>query len=117
MRLLSLAAIALILAATAPALAKNGKPFQNGGFCPPGLAKKNPPCVPPGLAKKYAIGDTLERDDWEEFQEFWNWQALNLPEPGPGQIYYHVDDRLLLLNRKTGELINIIEAVGRFLND
>lgn len=28
--------------------------------CPPGLAKKNPPCVPPGQAKKYyRTGDYL----------------------------------------------------------
>jgi hypothetical protein len=26
------------------------------GGCPPGLAKKNPPCVPPGQAKRLAIG-------------------------------------------------------------
>ncbi len=51
--------------------------------CPPGLSKKNPPCVPPGLAKKgvtseewqtnrdrddgdyeYDIGDRLDRDDY-----------------------------------------------------
>jgi hypothetical protein len=30
--------------------------YGNGG-CPPGLAKKNPPCVPPGQAKKlYNVG-------------------------------------------------------------
>lgn len=27
-----------------------------GGGCPPGLARKNPPCVPPGQAKKLAPG-------------------------------------------------------------
>lgn len=57
--------------------------------CPPGLAKKNPPCVPPGLAKKgvtaeawranrdsddddddlYDIGDRLDRDDYLTLQE------------------------------------------------
>ncbi|MEK6215725.1 MAG: hypothetical protein N2B03_00760 [Boseongicola sp.] len=57
--------------------------------CPPGLAKKNTPCVPPGLAKKgvtagdwqakrdrddddddyYGIGDRLDRDDYLILQE------------------------------------------------
>lgn len=64
--------IASALVALAPlggeALAK-GKPEHAGGknkgqvsaagarHCPPGLAKKNPPCVPPGLAKKNGGGD------------------------------------------------------------
>lgn len=34
----------------------------HGTHCPPGLAKKNPPCVPPGLAKKSA-GAVVEGDD------------------------------------------------------
>ena len=33
--------------------------------CPPGLAKKNPPCVPPGLAKNnYRVGDRYYLDDY-----------------------------------------------------
>ena len=40
---------ALVLGA-APALSQ-------GKGCPPGLAKKNPPCVPPGLAKKGATAE------------------------------------------------------------
>lgn len=35
-------------------------PFAPGvNGCPPGLAKKNPPCVPPGQAMKYGIGQRL----------------------------------------------------------
>lgn len=30
--------------------------------CPPGLAKKNPPCVPPGLAKKSAPAGPIDID-------------------------------------------------------
>ena len=29
--------------------------------CPPGLAKKNPPCIPPGQAKKFGVGEYLPK--------------------------------------------------------
>jgi len=62
---------------TAPALAHPGNVHGNGhgggygygvegpvgygvGGCPPGLAKKNPPCVPPGIARQqFAIGQRI----------------------------------------------------------
>lgn len=67
----------LALATTAPAYAKPGHAKhgkgQQGlshqqlghhgygtGGCPPGLAKKNPPCIPPGQAKKlFNVGQRL----------------------------------------------------------
>ena len=71
---LILAGIAM-LASAGPAAAQPGKAKHNKGHhgqvigqhgfapgingCPPGLAKKNPPCVPPGQAKKYALGQRL----------------------------------------------------------
>lgn len=46
--------------ALAPAYGVNGPVGYGVGGCPPGLAKKNPPCVPPGQAKKlYGIGQRL----------------------------------------------------------
>ena len=44
--LLILLSLSISAAGTSVAMAKSTK------HCPPGLAKKNPPCVPPGLAKK-----------------------------------------------------------------
>ena len=32
---------------------------QQAAGCPPGLAKKNPPCIPPGQAKKYNPGQHI----------------------------------------------------------
>jgi hypothetical protein len=82
MKHLLLIAGAVALGFAAPAAAKpgmgHGNPHANGGFghgqgvgyenaygvngpvgygvggCPPGLAKKNPPCVPPGIAGRTA---------------------------------------------------------------
>lgn len=63
-QILILLCAAVALSAT-PVLAKN-----NG--CPPGLAKKNPPCVPPGLAKKGVTSDDWKgdrRDDDERYHD------------------------------------------------
>ena len=38
----------------------NGPVGYGQGGCPPGLAKKNPPCVPPGIAKQqFGVGQQL----------------------------------------------------------
>lgn len=64
---------AAAFAFAAPAMAKPGNGHGNphafwiagpvgygAGGCPPGLAKKNPPCMPPGQAKKlYGVGQRL----------------------------------------------------------
>jgi hypothetical protein len=44
-----------------PVFANQGAPVGYGvGGCPPGLAKKNPPCVPPGQAKKlFGVGQRV----------------------------------------------------------
>ena len=67
MKKLILIAGAAALGFTGPALAKPGHGHGHGpamaapGYgCPPGLAKKNPPCMPPGQAKKlFGIGQRV----------------------------------------------------------
>ena len=55
-------AFALVMAASPDAgFAKS----KGGKHCPPGLAKKNPPCVPPGLAKKSRT-DSYDQNDRED---------------------------------------------------
>jgi hypothetical protein len=39
--------------------------------CPPGLAKKNPPCVPPGLAKKGVTFEEWASYDRDQYDELW----------------------------------------------
>lgn len=71
--------------------------------CPPGLAKKDPPCVPPGLAKKGVTFDewaSYDRDRydeiWVERREAWNDRDV-VPEP----------DLLLLQSDDIAELFNL----------
>ncbi len=116
MRQVALTAFAICLAAAAPALAKSHKNATDG-FCPPGLAKKNPPCIPPGQAKKYGIGQTIPENEWSEYEEYLLWEKLGLPRPGEGESYYMIGDQLLLLDRKTGQLINVIDALDELLNN
>lgn len=39
--------------------------------CPPGLAKKNPPCVPPGLARNGVTYDEWTSYDQDEYNAIW----------------------------------------------
>jgi hypothetical protein len=72
MKQLILIAGAAALGFAGPALAKPGHGNGHGnshaygavgygaGGCPPGLAKKNPPCIPPGQAKKlFGVGQRV----------------------------------------------------------
>jgi hypothetical protein len=58
-----LAAFAALAFAVAPAPAAAG---GGPGHCPPGLAKKNPPCIPPGQVGRRG-GDRYDgHDDWDD---------------------------------------------------
>lgn len=127
---LILIAGAAALGFTGPALAKPGKghgqgnPHAHGvagpvGYgvngCPPGLAKKNPPCMPPGQAKKlFGVGQRVPYG----YQGLLGYNALpyNLRshygqqlDPRARYIYdnnyiYRVDPRTMLV----GEVLNAL---------
>jgi hypothetical protein len=67
---LLIAALAIAPLVATPAFAGNNKAKGYSAVvgCPPGLAKKNPPCIPPGQAKKYGYtaryepGERILRD-------------------------------------------------------
>lgn len=102
----ALAALALLTAS--PALAKPP------GHCPPGLAKKNPPCVPPGQAKKgVGVGDRLHYGDYLDRHER---RRYDLPRLRRGESYYRVGDRILRVDRETREVLELIEVLAEILN-
>ncbi|MCL7464755.1 hypothetical protein [Phaeovulum sp. NW3] len=80
--------------------------------CPPGLAKKNPPCVPPGQAKKWSgfrKGDRI-RDGYVLVRDPWRYGLDR------GATYYRVGDDFYRVNRKTGEVLELMGALSRVLN-
>ena len=127
-RTLAVMAIAATSVAAMPALADpghgKGKAHRNyhGGFaghCPPGLAKKNPPCVPPGQARKSydhhygsRIGDILRIGDYVVIRDP---RRLYL-EPRDDWRYYRDGDRAYRVDRDTRRILSVINLIEAFTN-
>lgn len=81
------------------------------GHCPPGLAKKDPPCVPPGqVGKSYRIGDQNSGDGYRNGSDS---VRYGLPQLSQGESYYRVGDRFLRVDddiRLVLELIDVLAA-------
>lgn len=81
--------------------------------CPPGLAKKNPPCVPPGQARKayeqdYRVGERLPD----------GFIILRTPSRyglDPRRTYYERDGYVVHVDRETGQILNLIGAISDLL--
>ncbi|WP_246156493.1 excinuclease ABC subunit A [Aquicoccus porphyridii] len=78
--------------------------------CPPGLAKKNPPCVPPGLAKqRYRVGERIDGP----------YSILRYPDRyglDPHGTYYRIGDHLYRVDRETRKVLDFIGAAAALLN-
>jgi hypothetical protein len=77
--------------------------------CPPGLAKKNVPCVPPGQAKTYRIGDILPRD-FVRIQNPGNWTRR-----GNGS-FVRLGDYVYEIDNDTRKVLNLVGAAADLLN-
>jgi hypothetical protein len=97
---LSFALAALV--AGAPALAQGNGPRS----CPPGLAKKSPPCVPPGQAKRggYEVGDRYD-GDWRPISR----GEYGLPPLRDGEAYVRVGDDILRLDREERIILDVVQ--------
>ncbi|MGX9351006.1 excinuclease ABC subunit A [Shimia sp. W99] len=119
---LPLTLAALALAAT-PVFAGNGngKPPKNAGAtyvanCPPGLAKKNPPCIPPGQAKKvipgyhpaYKNGDKILKD----YKIIRDYDRYGLND---SYLYYMVGREIFRMSPETGRVIAFIGLADALL--
>jgi hypothetical protein len=84
--------------------------------CPPGLAKKNPPCVPPGQARKSddryypRVGDVLRVGDYVVIRDP---RRLDL-EPGDGWRYYREGDRAYRVDSETRKILSVIQLMDAF---
>jgi hypothetical protein len=92
----------------------SGVDFAN---CPPGLAKKNPPCIPPGQARQgmiigegpYAIGTRLPEGfrviiDPRHYAE------------GGSSLYARLGDSLYRVDRRTGLVLDLIGNLASLLD-
>ncbi|MCE0507349.1 excinuclease ABC subunit A [Roseivivax sp. GX 12232] len=112
--LVLIAAAAAFLGAAAEAgNHKAGKGGSGGAYkatdCPPGLAKKNPPCVPPGQAHKYGPGNVIYRD----------YRIIGDPERyglDRNQTYYRVGNYVYRVDKDTSVVLDLIGAVARVLD-
>lgn len=115
-RSLMTAATVAALALGAPAIA-GGKPQHAGkpgnpstGHCPPGLAKKNPPCVPPGLARK-GVGDRLG-PGYPRYTD----NRHRLPRLKEGEAWYHDGTFVYRVDNETRRVIELIRLIDLVAN-
>lgn len=121
LRLVLSATVALATAMAVPAEAK-------GKACPPGLAKKDVPCVPPGLAKKskgHDDHDAHRRHDWHHGDRIHGdyvliprseWERLRLRDYRDDSTYLQVDNQILRVVRDTLVVIEAVRILDRVLN-
>ncbi|MEO8241190.1 MAG: hypothetical protein ABI832_02700 [bacterium] len=128
LRLTALTFAAVLLATAADAGPKGNKGNSGHGnkhftggayFCPPGLAKKNPPCIPPGQSRNYApvvvepeavlptfqTGELLP-DDYIVLAD------PRIYRPDLDAIYVRYDGILYLIDRLTAEVLDRIGPVA-----
>lgn len=80
-----------------------------GLACPPGLARKDPPCIPPGQARQgrepvYLSGDYILLENPARF-------GLD-----PAHSYGSADGMIYRIDRETREVLALIGAISDVLN-
>jgi hypothetical protein len=86
--------------------------------CPPGLAKKNPPCVPPGQARNQGVrygnqvGDVLRVGDYIVIRDPRRYDL----EQRAGWNYYRDGHRILRVDSGTRRVLAVLELIEAFSN-
>lgn len=83
--------------------------------CPPGLAKKNPPCVPPGqVGKRFGtrVGDTLRSGNYVLIRDL---DRYGLEQRG-GWNYYRDNDRIYRIDSGTRKILAVLNLIDAFSN-
>ncbi|MFY0693370.1 MAG: excinuclease ABC subunit A [Paracoccaceae bacterium] len=84
--------------------------------CPPGLAKKNPPCVPPGQVGKQGWlkrGDILDRD----YDRVRYPRRYRLPPLGEAEGYYRNGRIVYRVDEETRQILDWIELTDEILGN
>lgn len=82
-----------------------------GGFCPPGLAKKNNGCMPPGQARAWALGQPLPTG--VVYYPVEPGISVRLGLPPEGYKYVRVASDILLVAVGSNMVIDAIKDLGR----
>ncbi|MCK4713236.1 MAG: excinuclease ABC subunit A [Marinosulfonomonas sp.] len=78
------------------------------GGCPPGLAKKNPPCVPPGQVRShgYRIGDLFDILRHDRLKDPWNYGLF-----GSG-LYYRFGNEFIRVDPETFIILEVLKLLN-----
>lgn len=77
--------------------------------CPPGLAKKNPPCVPPGQAR--SRGGLRVGDRFDGHFDRVDRGRFGLPPLRDGEAYVRVGDNILRVDRRERIILDIVDVI------
>lgn len=97
-----------------------GSAIAAPSHCPPGLAKKNPPCVPPGLAKQGVdTGDRLRRGDYydRDYERIRDRDAFELPPIGINEGYYRDGRIVYRVDEQTRRVLDWIELTDEIFGN
>lgn len=84
--------------------------------CPPGLAKKSPPCVPPGQAKKVHVWGTGDRIYGDDLHWITRPGRYGLPELPAGQRYVVAGNQVYAVDEGTYQVITVLNAIEAILD-
>ena len=77
--------------------------------CPPGLAKRNPPCIPPGLARLHR-GDNLRGHNYDRIRDY---DRYGLDRR---HSYYRVGELIYRADPDTFLILEVIGLIDDVLN-
>lgn len=86
--------------------------------CPPGLAKKSPPCMPPGQVRKHPphygnrVGEVLRIGDYVLIRD----PGRHDLEQRAGWRYYQGDDRIYRVDGTTHKVLAVLNLIDAFAN-
>jgi hypothetical protein len=93
--------------------------------CPPGLAKKNPPCVPPGQAKARYDNEYEGRQVWIREGarlDDYSYHLVRYPDRyrlgplGPNERYAIIGNQVVVVDSGTGRILDLLNMVNSILD-
>lgn len=97
----------------------NGTDAADTTDCPPGLAKKDPPCIPPGLAAQTAGDGSVPDDPYGIGERLPAGYTIALDPklyvPNDWAQFVREGDKIYRANATTGEVLDEVGVVGKLI--